>query len=121
MSLYEQHCITENKPQLLSEEQIKQYLKEIPDWSLVLERTANNEDQKYLSRSFKFKDYYQTLLFINTIAPLIHKENHHPDIKFGYNTCSIRFSTHSTGGITIFDFICAAHIDKIFIRQGFSG
>lgn len=103
MYLYEQHCITGNKPQLLSKEQIIQYLKETPDWHLILENTENNEEQKYISRSFKFKDYHQTLLFINAIAPLIHKENHHPDIKFGYNTCSIHFSTHSAGGITIFD------------------
>ncbi len=120
MYLYEQHCVPGNKPQLLNKEQIKQCLQEVPDWNLIAESTANNAVQKTLSRSFKFKNYHQTLQFINAIAPLIHKENHHPDINFGYNTCAIHFSTHSAAGITIFDFICAAHIDKIFIQQGFS-
>lgn len=119
MHLYEQHCLTENKPQLLDEKQTSQYQKETPDWDIMAERVKNKE-LKSIICSFKLKDYHQTLLFINTIASLIHEENHHPDINFGYNHCSIYFTTHSTGGITLFDFICAAHIDIIYVQQGFS-
>jgi len=119
MHLYEQHCYNENKPQLLNDKQIKQYLKQIPEWDLLIDH-SENKDINSISRTFKFKDYQQTLLFINTIAALIHKENHHPDIKFGYNHCLINYSTHSAGGVTVFDFICAAHIDKVAAQPGFN-
>ena len=113
MDLYEQHCLTETSPQLLTEEQLKFYLNEIPQWNLSENKTA-------ISRTFKFKDYQQTLLFINAVAAIVHQENHHPDIKFGYNNCAICYSTHSAGGITLFDLICAAHIDQLMSKQEFN-
>ena len=113
MHLYEQHCLTETSPQLLTEEQVKKHLKKIPQWQ-------RSTEKKEICRTFKFKDYHQTLLFINTIALIIHEENHHPDIKFGYNSCSVCFSTHSANGITLFDFICAAHIDQLILKQDFN-
>ena len=113
MHLYEQHCLTETSPQLLTEEQVKKHLKEIPQWQ-------RSTEKKEICRTFKFKDYHQTLLFINAIALIIHEENHHPDIKFGYNTCTVCFSTHSANGITLFDFICAARIDQLILKQDFN-
>lgn len=113
MHLYEQHCLNDTKPQLLTEEKIKKHLKEIPQWKLSVEK-------KDISRIFKFKDYYQTLEFINAVASIVHQENHHPDIKFGYNHCTIYFSTHSAGGITLFDLICAAQIEQLLSKQNFS-
>lgn len=107
MFLYEQHCEASTIPTLLSAEQTKSYLKEIPTWNTNLEK-------KGISRTFKFKDYHQTLLFINSIAEIIHAENHHPNISFGYNSCSINYSTHSADGVTLFDFICAAKIERVF-------
>ena len=112
MFLYEQYCDTKNSPALLSDEQIKLYLKEIPKWEADL-------DKKEILRDFKFKDYYQTLLFINAIAKIVHNENHHPNINFGYNHCKINYSTHSANGITLFDLICAAKIDRVFSKQEF--
>ena len=116
MYLYEQHCQTDTAPQLLDEEKINQYLKEIPQWNISVDKA----NKKVICRTFKFKDYHQTLLFINSIAAIIHKENHHPDITFGYNNCTVLFSTHSAGGITIFDLICASHIDQLLLKQDFN-
>lgn len=112
MFLYEQHCDANKKPLLLSEEKIKSYLKEIPKWETDL-------DSKTITQTYKFKDYHQTLHFINTIAEIIHTENHHPNISFGYNICSISYSTHSANGITLFDFICAAKIEQISLQKQF--
>lgn len=112
MFLHEQHCKEKTTPTLLSEEQLKSFLKEISQWQL----SANKKD---ISRAFKFKDYHQTLLFVNAVAEIVNTENHHPDIKFGYNYCTIYFSTHSAGGITIFDLICAAQIEQLFSKQDF--
>lgn len=106
MLLHEQHCEAKATPILLGEEKINTLLKEIPQWQL-------SKNKKEISCSFKFKDYHQTLLFINAIAEIVHFENHHPDINFGYNNCTVHFSTHSAGGITIFDMICAAQIKQL--------
>lgn len=113
MFLYEQHCPTELSPQPLVEEQLNQYLNEIPQWNL-------SENKTSISRAFKFKDYHQTLHFINAVAAIVNQENHHPNITFGYNNCSISFSTHSVAGITLFDLICAAHIDQLMSKQEFN-
>lgn len=104
--LHLQHCQTNTQPQLLTEKQCNSYLKEIPEWNYSV------EEQK-ITRHFKFKNYYQTLAFINAAAWIAHQQDHHPDIEFGYNNCTINFTTHSAGGITIFDFICAARIEQL--------
>ena len=61
-----------------------------------------------LQRTFSFKNYYQTTAFVNAAAWIAHREDHHPDICFGYKECTIRYATHSVGGISPNDFICAA-------------
>jgi len=66
-----------------------------------------------ISRTFRFKNYYQTMAFVNALAWIAHAEDHHPDIEVGYNRCVVRFSTHSVGGLSENDFICAARIDAL--------
>jgi 4a-hydroxytetrahydrobiopterin dehydratase len=113
MHLYEQHCLTETLPQLLTKEQLQKHLEEIPQWNI-------EKENKNISRKFKFNDYHQTLKFINAVAAIVNQENHHPEINFGYNNCTINFSTHSAGGITLFDFICAAHIEQLISTSDFN-
>lgn len=112
MFLYEQHCEAKSSPSLLTQEQSIKFLKEIPLWH-------SDHNGRKISRTFKFQDYQQTLLFINAVAEIAHTENHHPEIKFGYNHCSIQFFTHSANGITLFDMICAAQADHFLFRQDF--
>lgn len=89
----------------LDENEIHAFLKQLdPQWTL-------SNDNKSISFSYKFKNYYQTMAFINVVAQIAHQQDHHPDITFGYNTCTITFSTHSVGGLAINDFICAAKIN----------
>jgi 4a-hydroxytetrahydrobiopterin dehydratase len=71
-------------------------------------------DVQSIFKDFKFKNYYQTIAFVNTIAWMTHLENHHPDLEVGYNHCLVRYSTHAIGGLSQNDFICAAKIDKLF-------
>ena len=104
--LHLQHCHDSSAAQLFTEAERNNYLKEIPQWAYSVEK------QK-ISRQFTFKNYYETLAFINAVAWIAHRENHHPDIEFGYNRCTINFSTHTVGGITLFDVICAAHIEQL--------
>ena len=70
-------------------------------------------DNGSISRTFRFKDYYQTLAFVNALAWIAHGEDHHPDLEVGYNRCLVRYSTHAVGGLSENDFICAARIDAL--------
>lgn len=112
MFLHEQHCEEKISPPLLSEKQIKPYQKEIPEWEISLSKGN-------ISRTFRFKNYNETLLFINAVTKIVCIENHHPNICFGYNHCTITYSTHSAKGITLFDFICAAKIEQLLTQQNF--
>lgn len=104
--LDEQHCQTDTPAKTLSAENINKYLNELDNWDYSVKN-------KTISHQFKFKNYYQTLAFINATAYITHKENHHPDILFGYNSCVVNFTTHSAGGVTLFDFICAARFNQL--------
>jgi 4a-hydroxytetrahydrobiopterin dehydratase len=66
-----------------------------------------------ITREFHFKNYHATQAFVNAVIWIAHREDHHPDICFGYNRCHIRYSTHSVAGLSRNDFICAAKIDAL--------
>ena len=70
-------------------------------------------DGKNLQREFKFVDFYRTMSFVNAIAHIANLDDHHPDLEVGYNYCRVHYSTHSIGGLSENDFICAAKIDLI--------
>jgi len=67
-----------------------------------------------IERAYAFSNYYETIAFVNALAWLIHREDHHPELTVSYNRCIVRFNTHSVNGITENDFICAAKSDAIF-------
>lgn len=66
-----------------------------------------------LTKEFKFKNYYETMAFVNAAAWISHREDHHPDLAVGYNACTVSYVTHATGGLSDNDFICAAKIDAL--------
>lgn len=95
----------ENEP-ALNRSEAQALLNEIPGWTL-------NDNATEISRSYKFKNYYETIAFVNALAWVVHREDHHPDLEVGYNRCHIRFSTHSVKGLSENDFICAAKINVL--------
>jgi len=72
-----------------------------------------SDDAKYIHREFKFKNFYHTMAFVNTVAWIAHQEDHHPDLNVGYSKCAVIYSTHSVNGLSENDFICAAKIDAL--------
>lgn len=66
-----------------------------------------------IHRSFKFKNFYHTIEFVNAVAWIANRENHHPDLDVSYNRCQVRFSTHAIGGLSRNDFICASKVDEL--------
>ena len=66
-------------------------------------------------KTFRFTNYYETMAFVNVVAAIAHKTDHHPDLSVHYNRCEVAFNTHDVdhgkGGISVNDFICAARIE----------
>ena len=95
------------KDQPLSDEKASSYLSELhADWNL-------NLDAKIIYRECRFKNYYQTMAFVNAVAWIAHQQDHHPDLEVSYNSCNITFTTHQLDGLSENDFICAAKIDEL--------
>jgi 4a-hydroxytetrahydrobiopterin dehydratase len=67
-----------------------------------------------ITKTFSFKNYHETMAFVNATAWISHREDHHPDLEVGYNKCKVRYSTHSVGGLSDSDFNCAAKIESMF-------
>ncbi|MGH7213722.1 MAG: 4a-hydroxytetrahydrobiopterin dehydratase [Tepidisphaeraceae bacterium] len=89
----------------LSDQQLADLLREAPGWT--------NQRGTAIERLYHFKNYYETMAFVNATAWVSHREDHHPDLEVGYNKCLVRYSTHSVGGLSENDFICAAKIDAL--------
>jgi pterin-4a-carbinolamine dehydratase len=84
-----------------------------------LDRAAQNESRAparaiALERNYKFENYFQTLSFVNSIASMIHREDHHPQLTVTFNQCVVRWDTHTVKGVSLNDLICAAKCDVVF-------
>jgi 4a-hydroxytetrahydrobiopterin dehydratase len=91
----------------LSAQEAAQLMNELhPDWTIV-------EDGRAIRREMKFVDFYRTMSFVNGLAHIANREDHHPDLEVGYNYCNVRWSTHAIGGLSQNDFICAARLDRL--------
>jgi 4a-hydroxytetrahydrobiopterin dehydratase len=96
------HCVPRaGAGHRLDAEQVQQRLRPLPGWALV-------EDGAAITRTFRFADYYRTLAFVNALAHIAHREDHHPDLSVHYDRVLVRWSTHDVGGLSENDFICAA-------------
>ena len=89
----------------LAPEQVKPMLKGLQGWKV--------EGGK-LTKSFAFANYYETMAFVNALAWISHREDHHPDLGVHYNKCRVEYSTHAIGGLSENDFICAAKCEALF-------
>ena len=103
--LIERHCkaCAPGTPALNSQ-QVAEMLKSLDGWGLK---------GKEIVRAFSFTDFYETMAFVNAVAYIANREDHHPDMEVGYNKCTVKFSTHSVGGLSENDFICAAKVDAL--------
>jgi len=89
----------------LTQAEAKNLLKQLDNWKLK---------DNVISKTFEFKNYYQVMAFVNAVAWMTHREDHHPDMTVGYNKCGMEYSTHAVNGLSENDFICAAKVDALF-------
>jgi len=66
-----------------------------------------------LEKTFVFKNYYETMGFVNAVAFIAHAEDHHPELGVSYGKCIVRFNTHDVNGLSASDFFCAAKVDGL--------
>ena len=72
-----------------------------------------SDDNRKLTRTFSFANFYETMAFMNALAWIANVENHHPDVELGYNYCHVTYTTHALDGLSQNDFICAAKTDAL--------
>ena len=89
---------------LLDKEQIAVHLSGLKDWKHA---------GLTIAKAFEFKDFVQAMGFVNSVAMLAEKKNHHPDIDIRWNKVALTLSTHSAGGLTELDFNLAKAIDDL--------
>jgi len=66
-----------------------------------------------LEKTFSFKNYHETIGFVNALAFIANAEDHHPDLAVSYGKCCVRFNTHDVKGISVSDFFCASKVDAL--------
>jgi 4a-hydroxytetrahydrobiopterin dehydratase len=66
-----------------------------------------------LTKTFRFGNYYETMAFVNALAYIAHRQDHHPDLSVHYNRVVVAYSTHDAGGVTLNDCICAAKVEAL--------
>ena len=88
----------------LAGDAVASLLTSLPGWTLV---------DGSIAKRFEFKNYYQTMAFVNAVAWIAHSEDHHPELEVSYRHCLVRYSTHAVGGLSENDFICAAKVEAL--------
>ena len=103
-NLLNQRCKALEGGSPMSPEAIRDHLAQLSGWHLA---------GGAIEKTFNFSDYHETLGFVNALAWVANTEDHHPELRVFYDRCVVRFDTHSVGGISVNDFICAAKADAL--------
>lgn len=90
----------------LTKAEAEKLMPELDGWMLI-------DDANLLAKSFRFKDFVETMQFVNKVAAIAEEEGHHPDMTVSYGSATIELMTHAIGGLSENDFIVAAKIDKL--------
>ena len=90
----------------MTRDEVKERMPLLPAWSA-------DPEFRELRKEFRFKNYYETMAFVNAVAWIAHAADHHPDLEVGYNRCVVRYSTHDAGGLTEKDFASVLRIEKL--------
>ncbi|WP_017568866.1 4a-hydroxytetrahydrobiopterin dehydratase [Nocardiopsis halotolerans] len=90
----------------LTEEQIRDGLKRLPEWEL-------DSDAPAIHRTVRLPDFAGAIALVNEIAQAAEQADHHPDIDIRYNTVHLALSTHAEGAVTERDMALAARVDEL--------
>ncbi len=88
----------------LDDAEVAVHLRALPGWS----RVGNA-----ITKEFRFPDYAATIAFVNAVADIAQRCDHHPDLGVSYDRCTVTWSTHSARGLTLNDIVCAATVEGL--------
>ena len=94
------------KAPLMDADTRRRVLAALPGWQ-------PDAENKVIGRRFGFQNFYQTMAFVDAVAEIAHAQDHHPDMLVSYNACTVSYTTHSRGGLTLNDAICAAQVSAL--------
>jgi 4a-hydroxytetrahydrobiopterin dehydratase len=100
------HC-TPGAPRL-GDTELRTRLSALPGWE---------HDGHLIAKTFRFANYFETIAFVNAVAYIAHREDHHPDLGVHYDHCAVAWTTHSAGGVTLNDCVCAAKVELLAWRE----
>ena len=103
-NLLSQRCLALEGGAPMSDATVHDHLAQVSGWHLR---------EGAIEKTYSFKNYFETIAFVNALAWICNTEDHHPDLLVSFSRCVVRFNTHSVGGISINDFICAAKADAL--------
>ena len=86
-------------------ERVAELLKELDGWAA--------ERAHHIGKDYRFKNYAQSLEFVNRVGALAEEQNHHPDIWFSWGKVRVEIHTHKINGLSESDFVLAAKIDRL--------
>lgn len=86
-------------------DEIEKLLRELDSWEAI--------SGHHLRKVYEFKDFRDSLAFVNSVGNLAEEQAHHPDICFGWGKAEITIWTHKIDGLTESDFVLAAKIDQL--------
>lgn len=102
------HCVPcEGGTQPLTDVEVATYL------TLLKTPWHVSDEGKKIEKKFKFKDFKESMDFVNKVADIAESEGHHPEIEISYNKVEIELTTHAIGGLSTNDFILASKIEII--------
>lgn len=87
----------------LAPSEVRRALADLPGWS---------RHRGAIRRTYRFADFPEAIRFVNAVARLAERANHHPDIEIRYNQVTLRLTTHDAGGLTEKDFELARAIEQ---------
>ena len=103
-NLLSQRCRALEGGAPMSDAAVHDHLAQVSGWHLK---------EGAIEKTYAFRNYFETIAFVNALAWVCNTEDHHPDLLVSYSRCVVRFNTHSVAGISINDFICAAKADAL--------
>ncbi len=104
--LAERHCRPCEGGSPLEQEAVRFLLTQVVGWAL-------DPAGRSISRQYQFGNFHETMAFVNAVAWIAHREDHHPELEVSYRACNVRYSTHAVGGLSENDFVSAAQVNRL--------
>ena len=91
----------------LSSDQIDSRLRSLPGWK---------READFIAKSFEFETFMDGITFVNKIASIAERVDHHPDIHIRWTSVRLQIQTHDQGGVTPLDIELAEKIEKSLLK-----